>query len=99
MHVLLFYDYVPDYATRREAFRPAHLALARTAEAEGRLLLAGTVSDPGPGAVLLFEVAEPEAVRAFVSLDPYVQNGLVTRWRIQPWHTLIGRGVPAPMGP
>ena len=99
MHILLFYDYVPDYAARREAFRAAHLALARQAEAEGRLLLAGTTSDPGPGAVLLFQAASPEEVQAFVAADPYVQNGLVTRWRLQPWHTVIGRGATAPIGP
>lgn len=97
MHVLLFYDYVPDCAARREAFRPAHLALAREAEAEGRLLLAGTVWEAGPGAILLFQVSAPEEVQAFVSADPYVQNGLVTRWCIQPWHTVIGRGATAPV--
>lgn len=97
MHFLLIYDYVPDYATRREAHRQEHLALAWQAEAEGRLRLAGTVADPGPGAVLVFETPSPEAVEAFVAADPYVRYGLVTRWRILPWHTVVGREATNPV--
>ncbi len=99
MHFLLFYDYVPEYATRREPFRAAHLALALRAQSEGRLLLAGTVSDPGPGAILLFQAEGPAEIEAFVASDPYVQNGLVTAWRIQHWHTVVGSGATAPVAP
>lgn len=97
MHYLLLYDYAPDYATRREPFRQDHLTLAWQAEAEGRLRLAGTIADPGPGAVMVFEGASPEAVEAFVAADPYVRNGLVTRWRILPWHTMVGRDATNPV--
>lgn len=99
MHFLLIYDYVPDYAIRREPFRGEHLTLALQAEAEGRLRLAGTIADPGPGAVLVFEGTSPAEVEAFVAADPYVRHGLVTNWRILPWHTVVGRDATSPVRP
>jgi hypothetical protein len=29
-------------------------------------------------------------VEDFVRRDPYVTNGIVTRWRIRPWTVVIG---------
>jgi uncharacterized protein len=26
----------------------------------------------------------------FARADPYVKNGLVTRWRVRPWTTVVG---------
>jgi uncharacterized protein YciI len=97
MHYLLFYDVVPDYAERRLPFRAAHLAHAWAAVERGELLLAGALADPVDGAVLLFECASPVPVEAFVAADPYVLNGLVTRWRVRPWTTVIGDGANNPI--
>jgi len=90
MHYLLFYDVVPDYVERRNAFRAEHLALARAAHARGELVLGGALADPVDGAVLLFRGNTPAAVEAFVAADPYVRHGLVTHWRIRPWTTVVG---------
>lgn len=90
MHYLLFYDYVPDYLTRREEFRSEHLALSWRFQERGELVLAGVVADPIDGAVLFFQTDSPETVEAFVAADPYVKNGLVTRWRVRPWNTVVG---------
>jgi len=90
MHYLLFYDVVPDYVERRNAFRAEHLALARAAHARGELVLGGALADPVDGAVLLFRGDSPAVVEAFVAADPYVRHGLVTRWRIRPWTTVVG---------
>jgi uncharacterized protein YciI len=94
MHYLLFYDVVDDYVARRPPFRDAHLAHARAAQARGELVLAGALANPGDGAVLLFAV--PGAAERFAAADPYVVNGLVTRWRVREWSTVIGAGASPP---
>jgi uncharacterized protein YciI len=90
MHYLLFYDVVEGYAERRTAFRQAHLAHARAAVARGELILGGALAHPVDGAVLLFRASFPDVVEAFARADPYVTNGLVTRWRVREWTTVVG---------
>ena len=92
MHYLLFYDVVPDYVERRAPLRAEHLALARAAHARGELVLGGALADPVDGAVLLFRGDSPAAAEAFVAADPYVRHGLVTRWRVRAWTTVVGDG-------
>jgi uncharacterized protein YciI len=87
---LLLYDVVPDYVERRAPLREAHLALARAAHARGELVLGGALDDPVDGAVLLFRGDSPAAAEAFAKADPYVTNGLVTRWRVRKWATVVG---------
>jgi uncharacterized protein len=90
MHYLLFYDVEPDYLERRAAFRSVHLEHARRAHARGELVLAGALADPVDGAVLLFRGESEEVAAAFARADPYVTNGLVTRWRVREWTTVVG---------
>ena len=97
MHYLLIYDVVNDYAERRVPFRAAHLAHAWAAVGRGELVLGGALADPTDGVVLLFECAAPEAVEAFAAADPYVINGLVTRWRVRRWTTVVGEGATNPI--
>jgi uncharacterized protein YciI len=96
MHYLLLYDLAPDYLERRVAFRAEHLALAWQAHARGELVLGGTLGDPVDGAVLLFQGDSPAAAEAFAAADPYVRNGLVARWRVRPWTTVVGAGAAFP---
>ena len=91
MHYLLFYDVVDDYAARRVPFRQDHLAHARAAVARGELVLGGALASPVDGTVLLFKGDAPTAAEAFARADPYVTNGLVTRWRVREWTTVVGR--------
>ena len=86
----LFYYVVDDYVARRAVFREQHLGLARAAHARGELVLAGAFGDPADSALLVFRAADRATVEAFVQADPYVQNGLVTRWEIRPWTVVIG---------
>jgi uncharacterized protein YciI len=90
MHYLLLYDVVPDYLERRGAHRDAHLSLVREAHARGELLLAGALADPADGAVLVFRGDDPTAAERFAEADPYVRNGLVTRWRVRQWTVVVG---------
>ena len=97
MHFLLFYDLVGDYLIRRQPLRAAHLAHARLFVDRGELVLAGALAEPVDGAVLLFRGDTPDAARAFAAGDPYVQHGLVTRWRVRPWTTVVGTDVVTPL--
>ena len=90
MHYLLYYDVVPDYVERRAPFRAEHLALGRAAHSRGELILGGALADPIDGAVLLFRSDSPAVAEAFALADPYVRHGLVTRWRVRMWTTVIG---------
>jgi len=96
MHYLLFYDIVDDYVARRSAFRAAHLEHARQAYARGDLVLAGALVEPVDGAVLVFRGTSAQVAEAFATADPYVANGLVTRWRVRAWATVVGDGASMP---
>jgi hypothetical protein len=99
MHYLLFYETAPDYLARRPTYRAEHLALAWQAHERGELLLAGAVGDPIDGAVLLFQGDSPAAAEAFARNDPYVKNGLIKRWHVQPWTTVVGADAATPVRP
>jgi len=99
MHYLLFYDLSPDYLARRGEFRTEHLALAWQAHDRGELILGGALADPVDSSVLLFRGESPEAAERFVAADPYVRNGLVVRWRVRPWTTVVGEGAATPVRP
>jgi hypothetical protein len=90
MHFLLFYEVVTDHAERRAPLRAAHLALARRAVERGELVLGGPLAEPVDGAVLLFRGSSPDVAAAFAAADPYVTNGLVTRWYVREWTTVVG---------
>lgn len=90
MHYLLFYDVVDNYVERRTPFRAAHIKLAREAADRGELVLGGGLANPVDGSVLLFRADSPAVAEAFAKSDPYVTNGLVTRWRVREWTTVVG---------
>lgn len=99
MHYLLIYDVSDDYVTRRVPLRAAHLRHAWAASERGELLLAGALADPIDGAVFLFRADSASPAEAFARADPYVTNGLVTRWRVRPWTTVVGEGCSTPVRP
>jgi uncharacterized protein YciI len=99
MHFMLIYDVGPDFIQRRAQFRQEHLALAwKAAEAHG-LLLAGALEEPTEQAFLLFESDSPDAATAFAEADPYVRHGLIKRWRVKQWNTVVGSSAASPVLP
>ena len=86
----LFYDVVEDFVTRRSAYREEHLRLAREAHRRGELLLAGALTEPADRARLIFRTERRATVEEFARNDPYVINGLVTRWEVRSWAVVIG---------
>jgi uncharacterized protein YciI len=96
-HFLLLYDLESDYLERRGEFRAEHLRNAWASVGRGELVLGGALSDPADGAVLLFKGDSPRVAEAFAEQDPYVRNGLVKRWRVREWTTVVGEGAATPV--
>tara|TARA_R110002167_G_scaffold39478_5_gene121951 strand:- start:208 stop:507 length:300 start_codon:yes stop_codon:yes gene_type:complete len=96
-HYLLTYHLAPDYLERRPAFRAEHLALAWEASKRGDLVLGGAVEEPLDTAMLLFAGDGPEAAEAFARADPYVAQGLVERWTVRRWNTVVGDSAANPI--
>jgi uncharacterized protein len=97
MQYLLMYDVVDDYVERRAPFRQEHITLAREAVARGELILGGALAKPADGVVLLFRGSSPAPAEAFAKSDPYVVNGIVTRWRVREWTTVVGPDAENPL--
>jgi uncharacterized protein YciI len=99
MHYLMFYDFTGDYLQRRPQYRAEHLELAWASHARGELMLGGAYADPADGAVLLFKADSRAVVERFAAADPYVLAGLVTRWQIREWTTVVGEQAATPVRP
>jgi uncharacterized protein YciI len=97
MHYLLMYDVVDDYVERRAAFRREHIALAREAVGRGELVLGGALAQPVDGVVFLFRGGSPAPAEAFAKAAPYGLNGIVTRWRVREWTTVVGLDAENPL--
>lgn len=90
MTYVLLYDVVDDMVNKRAPYRAEHLQLIKDAHERGEIVMAGAVGDPVDGAVLVFRSDSPAVAEKFVMADPYVKNGLVTRWKVKPWTLVAG---------
>jgi uncharacterized protein YciI len=84
---------------RRAEFRGAHLKHARASIARGELLLGGAFADPVDGGALFFAAPSKSVVEQFAKDDPYVNGGLVTKWVVREWTTVVGEGAANPLPP
>eukprot|EP00850_Spirogloea_muscicola_P000804 SM000003S11049 [mRNA] locus=s3:550203:562229:- [translate_table: standard] len=90
MRLLYHAEYVKNVVERRAPHRAAHLALCQEHVVRGDLLLGGPLHDPVDSAVLVFHVGHIIDAEQFAARDPYVLNGLVTKWWIRPWAVVVG---------
>jgi uncharacterized protein YciI len=97
MHYLLFYEAGSDYAERRQPFRAAHLQHAHEAVARGEVVLGGAFANPVDGAVLLFRGDSSAAAEQFAKTDPYVVNGIIKKWYVREWTTVVGDSAEVPI--
>jgi uncharacterized protein len=97
MHYLLFYEASPSYVEDRKPYRQEHLALAASAVERGELVLGGAYAEPADGGLLLFKGDSPDVARRFAEADPYVQSGIVKRWWVREWTTVVGPIAEAPV--
>jgi uncharacterized protein YciI len=99
MHFLLIYDVGADFIQRRADFRSEHLALAWKAADAGELLLGGALEEPTEQAFLLFQGSTRDGAVRFAESDPYVRHGLVERWTVRQWNTVVGKDAASPLRP
>jgi uncharacterized protein YciI len=98
MHYLLFYEKAADYAEQEKPFSAAHLAHVFAAVERGEVVLGGPLGDPVDGSnVLLFQADSAATVEAFATADPYVQSGVVSKWRVRTWETVVGEDAAHPL--
>ncbi len=71
--VILGFD-GPEGDARRKIHRPAHLARMEPLDAQGRVILAGPLTDKA-GSLIVIEAESLAEARAFAKEDPYTVNG------------------------
>jgi uncharacterized protein YciI len=98
MHYLLFYEKAADHAHREPPHMAAHRAHVFAAVDRGELVLGGPLGDPVDGSnVLLFRADSPEVAKLFAAADPFVTHGIVTRWHVRTWDTVVGKDSAHPL--
>ena len=85
LYQALIYEYVEDALEARAPYRDRHLALVKEAVDAGALHMAGALGDPPSGGLLIFNGDDQTVAERFAVGDPYVENGVVTSWRVEPW--------------
>lgn len=90
MYFLLTYEVISNYEQARAPYREQHLALAKAAADAGELCLGGAVADPADSAILVFKGSSKDVAEKFALNDPYVINGVVTRWTVRQWNVVTG---------
>jgi hypothetical protein len=48
---------------------------------------------------LLFRGDSPEVAEKFAKTDPYVTNGIIQRWYVREWTTVVGEQAEMPVRP
>jgi len=86
----LLYDVVDGFADRRMPHRPAHLDKINEGHSRGDIVMAGALGTRPEAALIVFRAESPAVAEQFARTDPYVTEGLVTRWRVLPWNVVIG---------
>ena len=89
-YVLRYDTVVDDYVNRRAPFRAEHLRLLNEAHARGEVVMGGAVGENPDGAIIIFKSDAPAVAERFATHDPYVTNGLILAWRVQPWNVVVG---------
>ncbi len=81
--VIIGYD-GPDGEAKRKIHRPAHLANLEPLAQQGRVILAGPLTDK-TGSLLVLEFETREDAERFAREDPYTVHGVFNRVDIHPF--------------
>ncbi|MEO6847933.1 MAG: YciI family protein [Chthoniobacterales bacterium] len=94
MHYLLFYEKAPDYAERQKPWQAAHLDYLQKLAGQGSLILGGSLENPNDGsAILLFDAPSLDIVESHAKNDPYVTHGIIAKWHVRKWDTVVGSDI------
>ncbi len=90
MKYVLFYESADDVAAKARPHFAAHQARWAEFAANGTLVMIGTFGRPQEqGSMAIFSTRE--AAEEFARGDPFVLNGVVSRWEIREWNEALGR--------
>ena len=81
--VILGFD-GPDGEAKRKIYRPAHLAKMEPLDAQGRVVLAGPLTDK-TGSLIVIEADSLEDAQRFAREDPYTVHGVFERVEVHPF--------------
>ena len=84
---VLFYEPNDDLREKIPQHFPAHRARWGEFQARGTLLLIGPFVNPREGAMAVFSTRA--AAEEFAASDPFVTNGIVSRWYIREWNEAL----------
>jgi uncharacterized protein YciI len=87
MKIVSFYEMAPDALSKVRVHYPMHRARLNEFHARGVLLAAGPLGNPPEGAMGIFTTRE--AAEEFIKGDPFIINGLVTKWRLVEWNVVF----------
>ena len=84
--VIIGYD-GPEGEAKRKIHRPAHLANLEPLDQQGRVILAGPLTEAGSLLVLEFETQEE--AEQFAHNDPYTVHGVFERVEVHPFMRVL----------
>lgn len=88
---LLKYEYIPDVLEKRGPHREGHIGLAKKLIEENKCLSGGPTGEPNmevpTGALFVF--TDLDSAKYYVDNDPYVKNGIVTKYTIEEWNVVV----------
>jgi uncharacterized protein len=73
-----------DGQEKRKLHRQAHLDRMEDLNKAGKVLLAGPFTDHA-GSLIVLDMPSLEDIQAFLKADPYVTQGVFTRYEIHPF--------------
>lgn len=86
----LQYDYVDNAFEKRKPYREAHFAFIGKQVKKGNVILAGATGHPPTGGLIIFRNLSSNDVEQLAQQDPYVTNGIVTKYTVKPFMAVIG---------
>ena len=81
--VIIGYD-GPQGEAKRKIHRPAHLANLEPLNEQGRVILAGPLTDKS-GSLLVLDFENQEEAERFARNDPYTVHGIFERVEVHPF--------------
>jgi uncharacterized protein YciI len=81
----------PDAKTLRPEIRPDHLAHLGVYDAQGRVRIAGPLTD-GSGSLIVLEADSLDEARSIAEADPYARAGVFESVEIHPFKQVLPAG-------
>lgn len=87
LFVIIGYD-GPGGEAKRKIHRPAHLANLKPLDEQGRVILAGPLTDKA-GSLLVLDFKTQEEAERFAHTDPYTVQGIFERVEVHPFMQVL----------